>query len=56
MIQGVAAKWSFSSLSALGALNNQQRNPNKNVSIIVTSSYDTFLLYLFFLSEYVQRA
>ena len=47
---------SFSSLSALGALNNQQRNPNKNVSIIVTSSYDTFLLYLFFLSEYVQRA
>ena len=28
----------------------------KNVSIIATSSYDTFLLYLFFLSEYVQRA
>ena len=34
---------------------NIREKSKKIVSIIATSSYDTFLLYIFFLSEYVQR-
>ena len=34
---------------------NIREKSKKIVSIIATSSYDTFLLYTFFFSEYVQR-